>query len=200
VEGDLYSFRPAPAPDRLEALLARNPDLARWAVEMELRRAQIEMEKAGRYPDLTVGGGVRRFEESESYAFVAGISMPLPVFDRNQGAVREAQAGARSARERQRAAAARAHLALNEAHQALATAAVEAQILKAEVLPAAQEAFDASQEAFRQGKFGYLEVLDVQRTLFDTREQLIDALAAYHTAVAGVERLIGQSLPTVESE
>ncbi|MHC4858536.1 MAG: TolC family protein, partial [Planctomycetota bacterium] len=199
-EGDLYSTRDVPSPERLEALLEQNPDVARWSVEIELHRAKTDLSRAGRYPDLTVAGGVMRFEESDSHAFVAGISLPLPVFDRSQGDIREARAEARSARERQRAAAARVQMELNTAYQDLAVAAGEAKTLETEVLPVAQTAFVASEEGFRQGKFGYLEVLDAQRTLFETKEQLVAALAAYHFAVADVERLIGQSLASIGKE
>ena len=54
------------------------------------------------------------------------------------------------------------------------------------------------EQGFRQGKLGYVDVLGAQRTLFETREQLIEALAAYHTAVADVQRLVGQSLEAVD--
>ena len=194
--GDFYATRPVPSPERLTEHLAQNPDLARWSAEIEFHRANAELMKAGRYPDLTVAGGIRSFDLTDSYAFVAGISLPLPVFDRNQGAVREARAGTRKAREQQRAAIARLNKELNESYQALAVAARESEALAKEVLPAAEEAFAASEEGFRQGKFGYLEVLDSQRTLFETKGQLVEALAAYHAAVADVERLIGQSLAT----
>lgn len=47
--------------------------------------------------------------------------------------------------------------------------------LRTNVLPAAQRAFEAATEGYRQGKFGYLEVLDAQRTLFDTRGRYLTA-------------------------
>ena len=83
------------------------------------------------------------------------------------------------------------------AYQALSTAFVEATLLRDEMMPGAQSAFDAINEGYRQGKFGYLEVLDAQRTLFEARGQYLEALAAYHTAVAEVERLIGEALESV---
>ena len=62
------------------------------------------------------------------------------------------------------------------------------------MLPGAQSAFDAVTEGYHIGKFDFLEMLDVQRTLFDVRGSYIDALAEYHKAVADVERLIGEPL------
>ncbi|MHC4548870.1 MAG: TolC family protein [Planctomycetota bacterium] len=200
VVGDLYATRPLPAADRLESFLAENPASARWSVEMELRRARLELEQAGRYPDVTVTGGVLRFEESDEHAFLAAISLPLPIFDRNQGGVREALADLERAQQEQRAAVTRLNRKLNEAYLTLSNAAGEVETLEKHVLPAAQEYFDAAGEGLRQGKLGYLEVLVAQRTLFDSKEQLVDALAAYHLAVADVERLIGRSLASVGAE
>jgi cobalt-zinc-cadmium efflux system outer membrane protein len=86
---------------------------------------------------------------------------------------------------------------LAEAYQTLVTAVNEITALQHEVLPGAQEAFQAVQEGYRQGKFGFVEVLDAQRTLSETRGRYLEALATYHKAVADVERLIGAGLPTV---
>jgi cobalt-zinc-cadmium efflux system outer membrane protein len=83
---------------------------------------------------------------------------------------------------------------LSTAYQRLASAHAEATILKTQVLPGAQRAFDAANQGFRLGKFGFLSVLDSQRTLFDSKSQYLLALTDYHQAVAEVERLIGERL------
>ncbi|NIQ01614.1 MAG: hypothetical protein GWM98_15520, partial [Nitrospinaceae bacterium] len=52
-------------------------------------------------------------------------------------------------------------------------------------------------EGYRFGKFGFLDVLDSQRTLFEARARYLKTLARYHQAVAEVERLTGEPLSTV---
>ena len=54
-------------------------------------------------------------------------------------------------------------------------------------------------EGYREGKFGYLDLLDAQRSLFDAKGQYIDALAGYHKSVAAIERLIGESLSSIKN-
>jgi cobalt-zinc-cadmium efflux system outer membrane protein len=127
------------------------------------------------------------------------LSVPLPVFDRNQGNRLEARYRLAKAEEEQRSATVQAHAALGEAYAALAAAYAAATALKHDALPGAQSAFDATSEGYRQGKFGFLDVLDAQRTLFEVRGQYIEALATYHQAVADVERLIGERLAAVIS-
>lgn len=70
-------------------------------------------------------------------------------------------------------------------------------LFKTQVVPGAQNAYDAMTVGYRFGKFGFLEVLDSQRTLFQARIQYLQALANYHHSVADVERLIGEPLVTV---
>jgi cobalt-zinc-cadmium efflux system outer membrane protein len=72
-------------------------------------------------------------------------------------------------------------------------------MLKETVLPAAQLAFAAGEKGYQEGKFGFLEVLDAQRTLFDAKSQYVEAAAQYQKFKTLLERLIGQELGGQES-
>ena len=195
--GRFDQIGPVPSAERLAELVTQNPDVARWQTELDQRQAALALEKSKRVPDVTVSAGAQRFHAEDETAYVVGLSVPLPLFDRNQGAIREAVAKVAKAREEQRAAELRAHVELTAAYEALSSAHAEATALRADVLPAAQSAFDAAQEGFRQGKFDFLVVLDAQRTLIESKGQYIQALAEYHKSIADVERLIGQGLDMV---
>jgi outer membrane protein, heavy metal efflux system len=80
----------------------------------------------------------------------------------------------------------------------LAAAHIEVTTLKTQILPGAQSAFDAASTGYRLGKFGFLDVLDAQRTLFEAKAQYLRALASYHQALAEVERLIGEPVEAAE--
>lgn len=194
VEGELTTVKPIPTDEQLATLVSQNPDVARWVTEREQRRAALELEKAQRIPDVTVGAGPRYYSAGSDVGFLAGVSVPLPLFNRNQGAIREARYRVSQAEDEQKAAALRAHKALLAAYQDLSVAFVEASALQKDVLPLAQQAYEATNERYLQGKFGFVDVLDAQRALFEARQHYIEALGAYHKAVAEVERLIGQSL------
>ena len=165
---------------------------------MERRRAALAFEKTGRVPDLTLGGGVRYLGETDDYAFVMEAGLPLPLFDRNQGMILEAQHRLSQVKQQQRAAEARVLRELAEAYRKLSAAFAEAAGLEADVLPGARRVFDAYQEGYRQGKFGYLEVLDAQRTLFEARGRYIEALALYRKAFADMERAVGGGIERVK--
>jgi len=195
VSGQLGITFPIPSEAELRALLEQNPDLARWAVEMESRRAALELEKANAITDLTIFGGMQRYNEGDDTAVVFGLSIPVPAFNRNQGRILEAKYNLARAREQRGAVEANLYAALAGTYQALSSAFIEVTDLRNEVLPGAESAFDAARRGYREGKFDYLTVLDAQRTFFFARARYIESLAIYHVAKADVERLIGQSLP-----
>ncbi|MHB1012105.1 MAG: TolC family protein [Desulfobacteria bacterium] len=192
--GPLDQVSPIPPADRLTQEIRGNPDIARWTTEKEQRRTAAALQDAIRIPDLTLAAGVRDYRVSGDSAFVAGASIPLPLFNRNQGGILESRRRLAKAERESAAAETRVRAALAETYQALSTAVSEIDALKTTVIPGAQSAFEAASEGYRQGKFGYLEVLDAQRTLFESRGRYVEALGAYHKAVADAERLIGGEL------
>lgn len=194
VEGQFEMTKPIPTVEQLANRISQNPDIARWTVEMAQRRAAIKLEKSGRIPNLSISAGMKHLNEIDEVGLIFGLSFPLPLFDRNQGAVRQAQYNLAKGFEERKSAEVTVHLALATAYDALSTTTTTVTALKNEVLPGAQRAFDAIAEGYRLGKFDFLEMLDAQRTLFEVRGAYIDALAAYHKAVAHVERLIGEPL------
>ncbi|MBA3642381.1 MAG: TolC family protein, partial [Acidobacteria bacterium] len=188
---------PVPEFAELQRRLAANPELERWAAEIAQRQAALAVERSKRVPDVTVNAGYRRFTEIDSNAFLIGGSIQLPLFDRNRGGIQEATDRISKAHYEQRAAQVRVTTALAESYRALASARDEASVLASSIQPGAREAFEAVSEGYRLGKFGYLEVLDAQRTLVSAGAQYLRALSDYHEAAADVERLIGAPLADV---
>ncbi len=66
--------------------------------------------------------------------------------------------------------------------------------MRNEILPGAESAFDAANKGYQLGKFGFLEVLDAQRTLFQNQALYLQAIAAYQRLIADLERLVAAPL------
>lgn len=194
VEGNLFQIMTVPPLEGLAERVNKNPDLARWTTELEQRQAVLDSELARQVPDLTLHGGVRRLEESNDNALVFGVSMPLQFFDRNQGRVEEARQKLSKADAEKKAAEVSVNKMLLEAYNALVFYNAQVVSIKTKVLPGAQKAFDGVNEGYRFGKFGFLDVLDSQKTLFEVRALYLDALEKYHKAVADLERVTGEPL------
>lgn len=194
VEGDLLVSPALPSFETLVQHVARNPDVARWATEIARRDAARALESARGVPDLTVTAGYRRLTDVDSNAIVIGASIPLPFVDRNRAGIQAAAQRVAQAREAERSARTRITTLLAAAYRDLAVAHDEAAALAGGVLPGARAAFAAIEEGYRLGRFGYLEVLDAQRTLVSAETQHLRALADVQKAAAQVERLVGVPL------
>lgn len=194
VVGDFEVVADVPALDKLLARVGQSPEVARWSDQGRMRRAAVELEKANRIPDLRVLGGMRRVEDTRDYGYFLALEIDVPLFDRNQGNLREARFNCLTAAWRHRAAIAAASSDLRRAHESLSGSHAEIVTLRTDVLPAAQEAFDIVSRTYAKRFLVYRDFLDAHRTLFRAKLQQIDALEAYHTAVIEAERLIGQSL------
>lgn len=187
--GSLEELPELPSLEALIARLGEAPEAARWQQEAAASQTRVGLARASAVPDLTLSLGVRQFQQNDDTAMVAGLSLPLPLFDRNQGGIAAAGAALNQSRHRQQAALARSRTALVNSHAALVAAQGQASVLREQVLPAALRAFEAAELGYQVGKFDYLTVLDAQRTLFEVRGQYLEALTAAHLALADLDRL-----------
>lgn len=193
VIGDLDRTESMPSFATLAGRLANHPQLARWTAEREHRQAMLKLEKSRRVPDVTVGIGPRQVGGGDGYTIgVISFSLPLPIFNRNQGNIAEAQAILQRADPEERGVQARAFSELSAAYQTMTRASDTLQILRDSILPSAAKSVELLSEGYTAGRFSQLEILDARRTLADVRDRYLLALADYHKAVANVEALTAQ--------
>jgi cobalt-zinc-cadmium efflux system outer membrane protein len=188
---------PVPAFDAVFARLAESPSLLRAQIEVRRRSALSDVERAKRTPDLTVSLGVKRDEQLGRNQAVIGLSIPLPLFDRNQGNLLEALRREDQSRDELVAADIQLTSAVTQAWGRLDSAGTEARTIREQVMPSAQSAYDAATRGFELGKFSFLDVLDAQRTLFQAQAQYLRARGEAHRAAADIDRLLGdgENLP-----
>lgn len=188
-DAHFYELKAPPTEREVEALLDKTPDLKRWDVEHQRRKALADLEESHAIPDPDVTVGVRDLRGADEQAFMVGLSIPIPVFNANQGNIAKARSEALQVESQGR----HAELTLrNEVFQhleELINAYEQSNTLKGDIIPSAEKAFRLAREGYQAGSFPYLEVLDAQRTLFEVKENYVEALKAYHTASANVERL-----------
>jgi cobalt-zinc-cadmium efflux system outer membrane protein len=190
VIGNLEQVRDLPPLESLNAKLHGSPNLVRWTTEREKRQATLNLVRAEAKPDLTLQTGPRVIASNPvDVTFVAGFSIPLPLWNRNQGRIAEAEANVAKVADERAAAETRAYADLNEAYQTLARAAEEVRILRETVLPGAKSAVDQITEDYSAGRFSQLDVLDAQRSYNESRTQFVRALAAYQKAQAQIDAL-----------
>lgn len=179
----------------LVPLLEASAVVLRAQQEVVRRQALAELETARRTPDLALTLGTKRDAQMGRNQAVAGVSLVLPLFDRNQGAILEASRREDKARIELDATRASVRSQAEQALSELQAAVAQARLLQGSVLPAARQAFAATTRGYELGKFGYLDVLDAQRTLFEAETQALNVAAQAHQADARLVELLGEPTP-----
>ena len=190
--GDSLLTAPAPTSQTNVDLLT-TPAVLAAAADREAAARRVRVERTRAVPDVTVSAGLRRFSGDNSTALVAGLSVPIPVFDQNRGNITAAQGELQGAEARLAAARLDAQADLRtalfqiEATQTRVNAAVEGETTAA-------EAFRLTRIAYEGGKSPLLELISARRALADARAQTIEAQLARLRAQAGLARLQGRPL------
>ncbi len=196
VQGNLEAFVAIPNFQSLELRLQQNPLAKRSLKNLQQREAIVTLEKARRIPDITISAGIRRFGHDipNDTTALFGVSVPLPLFDRNQGNLIAAQQRLNKALDEQVAIDLQLKALLTQAYESLISADNEINQLREEILPGARETFRMAKRGYELGRFGFLELLDAQRTLFQNQTLYLQALSNYQRLINEIERLIAQSI------
>jgi cobalt-zinc-cadmium efflux system outer membrane protein len=177
-----------------------NPDVKLLEAGINLAGANLGLEKANAVPDMTVGAGIRDSRGDGSQAFVASLSIPFPIFNRNQGSILKAGHEVTKAEHQKTAALQEIEQELVRVQNALQVSRMEVDSLEKNIVPSAEKAFTQAKKGYTAGKFPYLEVLDAQRTLADVHMQHITALKDYHIAQAQFDRLTGKNIDLLNGD
>ncbi|AVT76126.1 divalent cation transporter [Rhodopseudomonas palustris] len=191
VSGRLEAIGKPPAFQSVIAAIDANPQLVRWKAVYAQRNAELLLARLKPYPDVTVAAGWRRYNETGDNAVRLSVSVPIPLFDQNQGNILSAQESlAKTAAERQ---ANRNTLIViaGRAYDSLQGSLRELAILRDTAIPKARDAAAAISEGYGQGRYSLLEVLDAQGSVAQARLREQEAQQNFHVAVATIEGLVG---------
>lgn len=168
-----------------------HPDIALAEADEAARRAEQDAARSLGIPDLTVSGGLRRFEDTNDSAFVLGLSVPLPLFDKNRDAARASGLRADAARINAVATQARLQSRQEAAIVQIETTQTRLDLLEHEALPAARAAYDASVRGYAAGRFDLTTTLNARRELIEAGIAVIAARRDFNIANAELKSLVG---------
>ncbi|MBY0474092.1 MAG: TolC family protein [Nitrosomonas sp.] len=197
VLGDMEIMTAPPNFQVLEKRVLDNPMALRAMKNIEHRKALLEVEQTRRIPNLTLNAGVVNYALVGGNTAIASIMMPLPLFDRNQGNLKEAYQRVDKAEDEQTMMKLRLKTELAQTYEAMLAAWSEINLLREEILPGAKSAFHVIRRGYELGKFGLLELLDAQRVLFQNQLLYVRALANYQRLMNDIERLIAAPIDSV---
>ena len=162
------------------------------AAERDAAQARIRVARADAVPDVTASGGVRRFNDGRETGFLAGVSIPLPVRNRNRAGIEAAQADALAGEAALAQARLNSRRAQHDARMLLGAAEARVEALSGPSLRQAEEAVRLARVGYGAGKFSLLELLDAQAALTTARTALIEARLDRARALAALIRANAQ--------
>jgi len=163
--------------------------------DVQARTASVAVERASRWAAPSVTGGVEWHDPTggeKGYLPTIGISIPVPLWDRNRGPILAAQAGLQRAQAELEAAQREGAAALAAAERSRAAAAVSVERGRA-LLAHAERVVALSTQGYREGAFPITTVIDARRAARDVLRQYVLDLAALRAAesAAALARIVG---------
>ncbi len=169
--------------------LQNRPDLRAAVLGVTAANSQYALAKANGKQDPTI---------SANYSHANGISgatwsfsIPLAIFDRNQGNIAQTRVAIRQAEEQQKAASGQVLTDVRDAYEGLQESARIAQLFRASYLEVAQKSRDISEYAYRRGALALLDFLDAERSYRATQLAYRQVVAAYLTALEQLRQAVG---------
>jgi outer membrane protein, heavy metal efflux system len=195
VEG---AFEYQPLSVRLEELevkaLGNRPDLRAAVQGVAVADSQYQLAKANGKVDVTGGANYSHVNAISAVTF--SVSVPLPIFDRNQGEIARTNVAITQAREQQAAARGQVLTDVRDAYEALRESDRMTRYFRSGYLDISQRNRDISEFAYRRGGISLLDFLDSERSYRATQLAYRQALAAYLTALEQLREAVGtRSLP-----
>lgn len=188
--GFLQTAFDVPEKEQLIKALENLPQAKMMKLKELQAQSNIELAKAYGVPNPTIGLGIRRFNETDSNAFMATLSIPIPISDSNQGNIAQARAEQIVAENENRSTLLSLKEASEKVYQQLLAASQEVKSYKNDIIPSAQKAYEQASEGYNSGRFSFLELLDAQRTLYEMQEAQLDSLLKLHQAKAEADFLM----------
>ncbi len=183
----------------LEKALTRRPDFAAAQLDVNSAKAEQRLAKAERFEDWKIGAGYEREKSVIDGAppqnvdqFVGlKLSIPLPVFDRKQGRIRETVALEDRAQKTVEALKLQIAQELADAQQRVKTLAPLLESYTPEVLKRAEDNVKLVEQGYRQGLASIVEVIQSRQQFTELKSSYIDTLREYQEAVIELEIAAG---------
>ena len=158
--------------ETLSRLWAQSPQLASARAGVARAQAALSRECAGRIPNVDVQTAVQ-YDNATGYTFASvQVGAPIPVFNRNQGNIRRAQAELIAAQNDVKRTELELQQRLAAAFEQYTNARYQVEKYSKDILPNAQASLKLTTAGYQQGEFSYLSLLTAQRTLLPNQPDL----------------------------
>ena len=172
-----------------QAALANRPEVKVAEADVALAESVYRLERSRAAGEITPYAGYKRVGVDNTA--IVGVTVPLPLGNRNQGGIARAEAEQKVAETNLRAARNRALAEVETAYRSYETARELVRAYEAGILKQADESRDIALAAYREGVAELITLIDTQRTRTEVRANYYRALLEYQTSLFQLETVTG---------
>jgi cobalt-zinc-cadmium efflux system outer membrane protein len=176
--------------ESLTRLLTQSPELGQARAGVERARYELALQCAERVPNFEIATAVKYDDGSRYTVADVGLTLPLPLFNRNQGNIVKAQANLVAAEHEVRRIELELHDRFAAAFEQYANARRQVETYTGRILPNAQASLDLMRAGYREGEFGYLSLLTAQRTFFSVSLEYLASLRQFWAQTVEIEGML----------
>jgi cobalt-zinc-cadmium efflux system outer membrane protein len=176
--------------EELQKLASQNrPDLRAAEKGLAAADSQVELAKVNARPDVTLSANYQNSAGID--AAIVGVSIPLQIFDRNQGEIARTQSARTQAQQQHAEVRGQVRTDVKDAYEALQTSDRVASFYRSGYLDVAKKSRDISEYAYRRGAASLLDFLDAERSYRATQLAWRQAIAGHLLALEQVRQAVG---------
>lgn len=185
-----------PSWEMVQQQLSQSPQVKLAQFRVDASAAEVGLQEAQRWPDLQFSVGMKETIETGERGGQFGISIDIPLFNRNSGGVSSAKAKLLQAQAQQQAEHRDRELLVQTLYAELTDLQERLRLYQSEILPTAEASVSAAQTGYDYGRYAFIDILDAQRILLSARSERIELWQQYLDRLAQFERELGINTST----
>jgi cobalt-zinc-cadmium efflux system outer membrane protein len=170
------------------------PEFALLQQQYLQQTANLTLQKANGQSDISLGGGVRYNQQSDTSSLVFSFSMPLQLSNANSGNIKAASSELALLNEQQGQLRIQLRQQVRTLYAYYQGNVDQATLLTQQIIPHAHSLIEQSLKSYQRGQISVLQLLDAQHALFNSKRALIATHAELYQVLLTLERLTGHSL------
>ena len=186
--------------EQLARLQSMSPELAAAMANVERARRALNRASVEPVPDVSTQLSVQYDDSSGDTIAGVQVGLPIPIWNRNQGGIRQAQAEVSEAIRNLERIELNLGSRLADTFRQYADAHITAERYASDILPRSQRTLGLVQRGYEQGELGYLDLLTAQQTFSQTNLAYLNALGDLWRSYAQIDGLLLSDSLSVNSQ
>ena len=191
---------PPPQPELRELALAARPDVMAYRLGITAAQANVGLQRANRFSDAYLLYQPYTYQNNSPYgkqsgtSWAVGITVPLPVYNRNQGNIERAKINVYQSEVQLAFQSRRVETELAQALKEYEVSGQIARQIKEQIMPDLRKAYRDRLRLFQEGEINKFVFLDSQRKYNDMAKAYLDAAVRHRRSMLNLNTVVGQRI------